>query len=168
MFPNDILKTKVAKANFSGELDLPQIASEMVGLMHNNGGLGLAAPQVGHNVAMFVMRIITGSGGELMVVNPSITSRYGVRVGTEGCLSIPGVELSIRRHKSITLEGFTPEGEPIKHRLSGVEAVIAQHEFDHLQGILIFDRVSYSARKKALEEYRRMREIDKMTFNDEV
>ena len=114
---------------------------KMLGLMEKADGVGLAAQQVGLRWAMFVMSESGRASDGKIVLNPRITrtSDFGA-VGIEGCLSIPGVSLGIKRFESIDATWYDEKGKLVMKKLTGKPARIFQHEMDHLNGILISDR----------------------------
>ncbi len=109
--------------------------------------VGIAAPQIG---AMTRVAIVDtsrnpkhpGGHGLLALINPRLTASAGDQFFREGCLSIPDYTANIRRHRSITVEGLTLEGEAVTVDAEDFEAVVLQHEIDHLDGLLFLDRVS--------------------------
>jgi peptide deformylase len=98
----------------------------------------LAAPQVG-----ILKRVIVADVGEGLVslVNPKILWRQGKDTMSEGCLSIPGINLEVKRSKEVIVEGLNRDGEKVQLGAVGLLARVLQHEIDHLEGILIVDRV---------------------------
>lgn len=124
-------------------LDVPNVAEQLFKLMYKLNGVGLAANQVGINVSMFVMDTtsITSDGVKLIVINPLIHNRSHEQVyGTESCLSIPNKSVKIGRSKIIHVQyQESPSCIVASSFLSGINAVVFQHEFDHLQGKLITD-----------------------------
>jgi len=113
---------------------------DMVDTMRNSGGVGLAAPQVDVSKRVFVME--SGASVPLtVVINPKVEYRpeFGKKRSTEGCLSIPGKRATVQRYKRIHLSYFNQNGEQISEEATGFKAVIAQHEYDHLNGVLIVD-----------------------------
>ncbi len=111
------------------------IVYSMWEIMYANKGIGLAAPQVGIDMRIFVMH---ANGLKQAFINPVITKFYGGKITSkEGCLSYPGIEVNMIRSKQIIIEGFTPDWKPIKRKLKGLAAYCAQHEVDHLNGITI-------------------------------
>jgi peptide deformylase len=118
--------------------DIQKLIDNMAKLMYKNKGLGLAAPQVG-----ILKRVIIADVGEGLVslVNPKILWRQGKDIMSEGCLSIPGIDLEIKRSKEVIVEGLNREGEKLQLGAVGLLARVLQHEIDHLDGILIVDRV---------------------------
>ena len=122
-----------------GTTELEQFIDDMFLTMKKAGGVGLAAPQVGVSQRLFVM----GGGGikPTAVINPQLTplDQFGMKNSAEGCLSIPGQRVRIKRYRRVHLDYFDREGEWISRQLKGFEAIVAQHEYDHLEGILMID-----------------------------
>lgn len=116
------------------------ILSEMSRLMYENGGIGLAAPQVNINERMIVVDI---GAGLYKLINPKIIKKKGSQVNEEGCLSIPGVCIKVKRPNSISLRAKDEEGKPLNIDADGLFACVLQHEIDHLSGKLIIDKASF-------------------------
>lgn len=113
------------------------LAGDMIELMRQHKGIGLAAPQVGVGLRLIVADI---GEGPLAVVNPFVVPvDVDSDVMAEGCLSLPGVQLDLRRLSRIELRGTDPSGKPLHMALKGLMARVVQHEVDHLDGILICD-----------------------------
>jgi peptide deformylase len=131
--------------------DLMSFAAHMVALMDDAVGVGLAAPQIGHPLRMFVFRV-DGDGDARAIVNPVIEP-IGDEVETmeEGCLSIVGVHVPVERPVSIRLTAQSVDGKPIDEEIHGFSARIIQHETDHLDGVLILERTTPDARRAALK-----------------
>lgn len=107
-------------------------------------GVGLAAPQIGEAVRACVVRDPEREGdeGRIDLVNPVLKSTFGPEeVFEEGCLSFPGLYFDVVRRRGVVIEYFDAEGRPQKLRDEGLVARIAQHEMDHLDGVLFIDRV---------------------------
>ncbi|MEO1751305.1 peptide deformylase [Thiofaba sp. EF100] len=115
------------------------------------GAVGIAAPQVGLLKRVCIVdatraRRPVPNHGRLVLVNPEITAWDGFAVGREGCLSVPDYTGNVIRAEKIRLAAFDLEGKPCEFEMEGYEARIAQHELDHLDGVLFLDRlVSRSA-----------------------
>ena len=108
--------------------------------MKHHKGVGLAAPQVGRSIQLFVA---DWGDGELVFINPDVVSKTeDVETAEEGCLSVPGKYALIKRSSSIIIEANDIKGNKFKHELSGFPARVAQHELDHLNGILFIDKLS--------------------------
>jgi peptide deformylase len=113
--------------------------SGMARLMYESKGIGLAAPQVGINQAMIVVDI---GSGLYKLINPKIVKKEGRQSMEEGCLSVPGVYVKIKRAKKICVESLDENGAPQKIEAQDLLACVFQHEIDHLEGKLIVDYVS--------------------------
>lgn len=121
---------------------------EMRVLLAKTRGAGLAAPQVGWNVQLFILSIAgkEGETRERVIFDPSMTP-MGTRVSMEeGCLSFPKMRATIQRYERVSLIGQTQEG-PIDELLTGFEAQAVQHEMDHLAGLLYIERMSPADRQ---------------------
>lgn len=134
--------------------DIRQLVADMTEAMHHAPGVGLAAPQVGVGLQVFVWHYDDGEQiHEGHVLNPTLTTsgprphRWFGTPDDEGCLSIPGERAPLARFEQATLRGTTLEGEPIEVPASGWLARIFQHEFDHLQGTLYRDRLRLRYRR---------------------
>jgi peptide deformylase len=117
---------------------------EMWKAMAHVDGVGLAAPQIGWNVRLFIMAIPdreTGETAERVVFDPKVELSGDFTPADEGCLSFPGMAAKIKRWTRAHLQGMTPEG-PIDEALDGFPAQAAQHEMDHLDGILFIERMT--------------------------
>ena len=125
------------------------LATDMLETMYAAPGRGLAAPQVGVALRLFVMDATWKDcvRSPDVVINPEIVTESPDRVtGLEGCLSIPGVTADIERAAAVTMRWTTLDGAPREELLTGFRAICAQHEFDHLNGIVTFDRLAPQAR----------------------
>lgn len=122
--------------------EFQNLIDNMISTMGEAGGVGLAAPQVNKSLRMFVMKSWPGVA-LTVVINPKVEylEEFGKKDSTEGCLSIPGKSLKLKRFKKIHISYFDRKGEYISKELDGFGAIIAQHEYDHLNGILIVDLV---------------------------
>ena len=132
-----------AKAEPIGEIDatVRAVAARMLALMHEADGAGLAAPQVGLSWRMFVTRA-DEERPELVYINPRISELSDEPVvRDEGCLSLPGITLEIRRPEAATVTAVGLDGKEFSHRDDGLLARIWQHENVHLDGILIIDKM---------------------------
>lgn len=125
--------------------DHRSLASEMIKTMKAQEGVGIAAPQIGRNIRMVILRFNTeGSGKEeiLAAINPEFTPTSNLEEeGEEGCLSIPGVFGPVTRPRDIKFDYLDLDGKDMSRDLSGFDARVVQHEIDHLNGVLFIDRV---------------------------
>ena len=131
---------------------LRKLAKRMIRTMHDAPGVGLAAPQVGVLQRLLVYDV---DDDPQVLVNP-VLDEYSdeIEESDEGCLSVPGVTMPVERPVSVRVRGFDATGEPVEFRAEGFEARVIQHENDHLDGVLIVDRTSRSARAAALHALR--------------
>jgi len=132
-----------------------QLAADMIDTMYDAPGRGLAAPQVGVNLRMFVMDAHWKDGDDRepwVVINPVLSDASDtVAPYVEGCLSIPDVPVDVLRPVEVTMNWQGLEGDMFAKRLKGFEATCAQHEFDHLQGVLIPDHLNADGRAEIAE-----------------
>ena len=112
------------------------LASQMLDFMQKHGGIGLAAPQIG----LLRRIIVIGFANQnFCVVNPKITMAFDWEWMKEGCLSLPGKIINIKRHRNIEVQGFDITGKSVSIPASGLLARVFQHEIEHLNGKLICD-----------------------------
>ena len=124
--------------DFKGMTELGQ---QMLEEMKRSYGVGLAAPQVGIGQRILVA---DPSGFDaalkpMVLINPEIVERKGEEIGPEGCLSLPGVEVAVKRSKEIRVKAQATDGSPLDLKLKNFPARIIQHEIDHLDGVLLLD-----------------------------
>jgi len=127
------------------------LAESMYETMYEAVGLGLAAPQIGIQRRIFTYDV---GEGPHVIVNPEIVESSGEWVYNEGCLSVPGVNFEIVRPKLVTLRGLGLDGNEVEIEADEVLARLFQHEIDHLNGVLLLDRLEPDERKRALRTLR--------------
>ena len=133
---------------------LATLASDMHETMMAAPGVGLAAPQVGRPIRMFVFNA-GDEGPSGTMVNPVVTwSSDETEEMEEGCLSIPGAYFPVERPRAVTVEAVDVTGRPMRTEAEGFVARIFQHEIDHLEGILFIDRLDPAVRKEAMRALR--------------
>jgi len=147
-FPHPTLRHR-SKPIVRVDQRLKDIAQEMLDLMYAHEGVGLAANQVDLPIRMFVANETgqRGEGEEWVVINPVIDRPKGSEASQEGCLSVPGIYAQVKRPKSIRLQGYDLQGNEINMELSGFLSRVMQHEVDHLDGVMFFDRISEEAKR---------------------
>jgi len=146
---NPVLRSQTREVT-SFDKELAEQASRMERIMDDAIGAGLAAPQVGSLKRMFIYRA-EREGPARAVVNPVITWRSeDEEEDFEGCLSLNDVVVEVSRSVELRLEAQDLEGKPFSIEAKGFEARVIQHEFDHLDGILIVDRAERGQRRQAL------------------
>src|SRR5215831_19665694 len=152
-YPDPALRMKAHEIEaFDG--DLSRLVEQLEHLLGDANGLGLAATQLGVLRRVFVLRPDPEEEPQV-VVNPQLVGSSDERVtDDEGCLSLQGVVVPVERHERVILEARDPEGKELRLELEGLPARVAQHELDHLDGILILDRTTPEARREALAALR--------------
>ncbi|TDX33319.1 peptide deformylase [Rhodovulum visakhapatnamense] len=137
--------------------EIARLAQEMLETMYAAPGRGLAAPQVGVLKRLFVMDVNGAAGprSPRIFVDPVIEERAAdTMTGPEGCLSLPGIVAEVERAIEITLRWTDLDGTRRREVLSGISAVCAQHEIDHLDGIVTLNRVDAGQRSELEAAYR--------------
>ena len=148
-YPDPVLRMRAREvAQFDD--DLARLVERMMQLMREANGAGLAANQVGVVRRVFVFHPEAESD-PVAVVNPVIADIGDEReTDAEGCLSMQGIQVPVERAIRVRLEGRDPEGQELSLELTELGARVAQHELDHLDGVLILERTTEDARKEAL------------------
>jgi len=142
-FNSSVLRKKCEEI---GEItdEIKDIVVDMAQTMEKNQGIGLAAPQVGISKRIVVVQADWEGGRILALVNPKIIKRSQEKqITEEGCLSFPGIFIKIKRAKSVTVKGLNIKGEEIEFKADGIAATVFQHEIDHLNGTLFFQRLNF-------------------------
>ena len=128
--------------------ELARLVERLSNLMADAAGAGLAATQIGILRRVFVF---SRDGETIALVNPRLAERSDEKeVDDEGCLSLQGVLMPVERHAAVTIEAKSPSGEDVRLELTELAARVAQHELDHLDGVLILDRTTREGRREAL------------------
>jgi peptide deformylase len=157
IYPNPILRKK---AQFVENIDgkIKAIADRMAKVMYVNKGIGLAAPQIG--ILSRILIVDIGEGCKVLI-NPEIVEGEGESILEEGCLSLPTIEVPVKRMEKIVVRGRNLEGKEVNLELFGFPGRVYQHEIDHLNGILIIHHISRLKRellvKKFLKDIKRSR-----------
>ena len=138
IFGSPVLREKSRTVSRVGD-EHRQRLSEMAQIMYSSAGIGLAAPQIGVAEAMIVVDV---GSGLYKVINPRIVKRAGRQANQEGCLSVPGICIKIRRARKVTVKGLDENAKPVTIDAEGLLACVFQHEIDHLKGKLIVDYAS--------------------------
>ncbi|MCZ6574028.1 MAG: peptide deformylase [Planctomycetota bacterium] len=159
-YPDPILQRRAAPVDLARP-DLAEIVEEMIKTMIEAAGVGLAGPQVALDLRLFVASA-TGEAGDVVVcINPQVELSGPLVEMEEGCLSLPGIRRIIKRPSEIRLRAFNVGGEEFEVTDDGLLGRILQHENDHLNGVLFFERMTGADRigirpdLKALEEQHR-------------
>jgi len=150
-FGDPVLKSRATLVKDFDE-SLEQLAEDMIRIMREREGVGLAANQIGRLKRIFVAAY---EDEEYVFVNPVIEARSETtEKDVEGCLSIPETRVEVERSTAVTVTGQDLSGTQVRVEAEGLLARIFQHEIDHLDGILILDRTDRESRKNAMREIR--------------
>jgi peptide deformylase len=142
LYPAPVLR-KVASPVEAFDEGLARTVEAMFRRMRESRGVGLAAPQVGLNRRILVLNPTGEEADDLVLVNPTITRFAGEpALFDEGCLSFPGIFAQVRRPERCSVAAFDLSGNRVELELDGFTSRIVQHEHDHLEGILLVDRMS--------------------------
>lgn len=162
-YPDPVLSSKAEPVEEVTE-EIRDLMDRMLAVMYDAPGVGLAAPQVGVSKRIIVLDASRSENGRnpIRLVNPEIVCGEGAVSSEEGCLSLPDFTGEIKRNETVTVKGLDENGKEVTFYADGVLAIIFQHEIDHLDGVLLVDRVSRlkrdiyrRKRKKELKESQR-------------
>lgn len=147
-YPNPFLKTVVEDVKNVKDLAIQQIIDDMLETLYDSNGVGLASTQVGIKDSIIVYDNSEERNDPQVLVNPGII-RTGLQkfVSNEGCLCLPDIFIPIKRYYEILVSGQRRDGEYIEFAAENSLSAILQHEIDHLNGIMIIDRLSSLQRK---------------------
>jgi peptide deformylase len=143
-YPDKVLRYRAAEVGIIDD-NIKQLINDMIDTMDAEGGIGLAAPQVGESVRVIVVKI---EGGYICLVNPKIVRRSGNAIMSEGCLSLPNIYVEVKRPVEIEISGWDRMGDVVKVTARDIVARALCHETDHLNGRLIIDYASHTERKR--------------------
>lgn len=150
MFPDEALRKRSGDVE-SGDQEAVETLRAMHEFMLSEGGIGLAAPQVGIRKRMFVADLRDGTGPTFFM-NPVVRPLgSAVASGVEGCLSVPGAWGEVERPCCIVVRGYDIRWRPVEALYEGLMARVVQHETDHLDGVLHLDRMVAHVRRMALD-----------------
>ena len=145
-YPAPILR-KQAEAVKNVDGDLIQTAEEMLTLMYENNGIGLAGPKAGISKRMLVIDLREDGRPVYIMINPAVTKREGLVENEEGCLSLPDIYGEVKRAERVEVSYLDRDGECRSLEAEGMLARAIQHEIDHLNGVLFIDRIGETRRQ---------------------
>jgi len=151
-YPDQVLTQKAGLVT-TFDKKAQRFFDDMIETMYTDDGVGLAAPQVGISKQILIASPQNEPCTEIIICNPVIEESKGSQMGPEGCLSFPGVYADVPRAQWIRLRYQDRNGKVIIEPIEDFFARIVQHEMDHLNGILLIDRVNLVTREKLLQEY---------------
>ena len=138
--------------------DLHRLIDDMIETMYAAPGIGLAAPQIGVPLQLFVIDLSSGrdAGGLVVMINPAFVEREGIQLEEEGCLSVPGFNATVVRPARVVVRGLDRTGTEQQREGAGLLARALQHEMDHLDGTLFVDRLRGIKRDLIVRKIRKM------------
>ena len=139
------------------------LIDDMIETMYAAPGIGLAAPQIGESLQIFVLDLSLGKdpAGLVVMINPEFVEREGMQLEEEGCLSVPGFTATVARPKRAVVKGLDRHGEPHTIEGTGLLARALQHEIDHLNACLFVDRLRGIARDLILRKVKKLSKAGK-------
>ena len=144
-YPADVL-AKSAEPVEKIDDNIRQFVEKMTDIMLENKGIGLAAPQVGVPLRLFIISLNQTKDAVKVFINPTITPIGELDAAEEGCLSVPGIHTKIRRHKKCKVTATDLAGNEFTEEADGLYARALQHESDHIDGMTIADRMGSAAK----------------------
>lgn len=153
IFGDSVLRKK-AKPVKEVTAECRKILSLMSQSMYEHSGIGLAAPQIGMSVRLIVVDI---GEGLYKLVNPKIVKRQGSQAIQEGCLSVPGASVKVKRSRQVWVEALDENNHPLKLEAKDLFACVLQHEIDHLEGKLIVDYASFLQKLKIRKKMKELK-----------
>ncbi|MFM7281734.1 MAG: peptide deformylase [Planctomycetia bacterium] len=148
IYPAPVLR-KPAEPVTAFDEELAEIVRAMFERMEKSNGVGLAAPQVGLRKRILILNHSGDPRDNLVLINPELISRSGPQIYfDEGCLSFPGIYVEVRRPERVRVRALDTSGKPFEGEYDGLISRIIQHEYDHLEGILLVDRMTPADKHK--------------------
>ncbi len=150
LYPDPVLRKR--SEDVAVDDALSALVAGMFARMYASGGVGLAAPQIGLKKRVLVLNPEGDPAkpeGEMVLINPTLVERSGpATVFEEGCLSFPGIYAEVERPERCVVRALDRQGQPVELSLEGYVSRIVQHEYDHLEGVLLVDRMSAADRAR--------------------
>jgi peptide deformylase len=159
----DSILTEPAKPVEALTPEIDTLVNDMIETMYAAPGIGLAAPQVGVSLRVFVVDLSVGRDPAALrvMINPEFVEREGMQLEEEGCLSIPGFTATVARPKRVVVKGLDREGTEYRIEGTGLLARALQHEMDHLQSCLFVDRLRGISRDLILRKIKKLSKAGK-------
>jgi len=161
LYPNEILRQKTEEVEqIDGEIQT--LIQEMYQVLEKEGGLGLAAPQVGRSQAIFIVQT---EKEKYTFINPEIIEKEGTQYNYEGCLSLPGVQERVYRSYRVVIRALNEQGKPftLDTQTNDLLAQVIQHEYDHIQGTLMIDHLDEVQKGRARVQLKRLTKLEKLS-----
>ena len=159
-YPAEVL-AKAAEPVEKIDDNIRRLAEKMTEIMLERKGIGLAAPQAGVPLRIFIISLDGTRENVRVYINPTVTPAGESSLIEEGCLSVPGVRTNIRRYAKCTVTATDLDGNEFTEQAEGLYARALQHEYDHMQGITIVSRMGYTAKIAHRKQLKRLKEEHK-------
>jgi len=159
-YPAEVLAHKAEPVEKIDE-DIHRLVKEMTKIMLERKGIGLAAPQAGVSLRLFIISLDGTAQNVKVYINPTVTPDGTVVANEEGCLSVPGVFTKIRRYKKCKVTATDLDGNQFSEEAEGLYARALQHEYDHIEGIIIVNRMTQTARIAHRRQLKKLAEQNK-------
>ncbi|MHC4103826.1 MAG: peptide deformylase [Planctomycetota bacterium] len=159
-YPAEVLANKAEPVEKIDE-NISQLVKKMVEIMLERKGIGLAAPQAGVPLRLFIISLDGTVQNVKVYINPTITPEGSLGANEEGCLSVPGVFTKIRRYKKCKVTATDLDGNEFSEEAEGLYARALQHEYDHIEGIIIVNRMTQTARIAHRRQLKKLTEQNK-------
>jgi peptide deformylase len=156
-YPAEVL---VRPAGLVEKIDenISRLVEKMTDIMLENKGIGLAGPQAGVPLRIFIISLEASREAVKVFINPTVTPADELEAAEEGCLSVPGIYTKIRRYKKCRVTATDLQGREFTEEAEGLYAKCLQHEYDHIEGITIVSRMGPAAR---IANRRRLKSLEK-------
>jgi len=156
-YPADVLGGRAEPVDQIDD-NIRQLVDKMIDIMLKNKGVGLAAPQVGVSLRLFIISLDGSRENVRAYVNPTVTPAGELDAIDEGCLSVPGIYTKIRRYKKCEVTATDLDGNEFTDQAEGLYARALQHEYDHIEGITIVNRMGQPARIVHRKQLKKLQE----------
>lgn len=156
LYPDPVLESSCRKVKDPTSHE--ELITHMRKIMYDRDGVGLAAPQVGETLALFILRTDFEERKDEVFMNPKIHSVRDREILEEGCLSFPNIRVDIERGTRVEFQAITPQGEKVERTMTGIQAQCVQHEMDHLQGETLVDRCDLSQKMAINDDLQLLKE----------
>jgi peptide deformylase len=156
-YPAAVLRTKAAPVEKIDDT-IRRLVEKMTDIMFENKGMGLAAPQAGVSLRLFIITLTGTRDTVRAYVNPTVTGHGELETKEEGCLSVPGIWAKIRRYKQATVTATDLDGNPFTEEAEELYARCLQHEYDHIEGTVIVNRMSQTAKIASRRQLKKLAE----------
>jgi len=166
-YPAEVL-AKAAKPVEKIDADIHRLVEKMTDIMLGKKGIGLAAPQVGVPLRLFIISLDGNRENVKVYINPTVTPSGGLEETEEGCLSVPGIYTKIQRYKKCKVTATDLDGNEFTEEADGLYARCLQHESDHIEGMTIADRMPSAARIAHRKQLKKLKEEHKRSVKREA